>query len=126
MQPCMRSHFRSVSAARTLHAKTAGKLRKKQHSIFEPIPRQPTSSRPANGYNIPWQQGIPRQLLPLALPVHHDGLLRVLKGPQFPQVTQPLSHHSAFKHDQHGQRKEGVVPAPTSTKGISMFAGHTL
>lgn len=70
-----------------------------------------TSRRPANRDDIPREQGIPRQLLPLALAVHHDGLLGILQGSELLQVAQPLCHHGALKHDKHGQCEEGVVPA---------------
>lgn len=86
----------------------------KQHDSCKKL----TSSRPANGDNIPREQGIPGQLLPLALAVHHDGLLGILQGSEFLQVAQPLCHHSALKHDKHSQGEEGVVPAEGARKGF--------
>ena len=76
--------------------------------------RQPkllTTSRPPNGDKIPWQQGIPWQLAPLPMAVGLNGLLGGLEGPKLLQVAHALGDHGAFKHDQHAQREEGVVPA---------------
>ena len=77
-----------------------------------------TSSRPADRDDIAGQQSIPRQLFPLALSVNHDGLLWILQGSEFLQVTQPLCHHSAFKHDKHGQREQRVVPAEGARQAL--------
>ena len=82
------------------------------------------SSRSANGDDIARQQAITRDLAPLALPMHHDGLLGCLKRPQLLQVPQPLSHHCALKHDQHAQREKGVIP--TVQSDFSVKPGHRL
>lgn len=48
--------------------------------------------------------------LPFATPVCHDTLLGRLQAPQFPQIALALKNDGAFKHDQHTQREERVVP----------------
>ncbi len=70
-----------------------------------PARRRRTAGGAAERDEVAGQQRVAGQPLPLALPVHLDGLLGRAERAQLAQVAQPLADHRALEHHQHAQRK---------------------
>lgn len=86
--------------------------------------RESVACRPCNGENIPRQDGLPREAIPLAMAVHLQALAGRLQTPQLLELASALQHKRALKHHQHAHGEERIIPAGHEEQPCQSCAGQ--